>query len=1394
MEGKVSKKIVSLILMFAMIVSFISQVKLGVYAATEIQYHGKVSYGGSTVGHFTVDGQIAFCAEHDKTSPSTGATFHDEIYGNADILKVLYYGWGGAAQWSGFESEAHGIVATSLTISHYYSGTSIKSANRSFYEWLQTQPNAPDNNISISKSDLESYVEGDTQRTENITLGGDDRNVVVFPLPEGVTLHNVSSGAVQTGNVGVRCGETFYLTAPMSMNNTWNSGELKGMLPLYQPVLSVTSSPATQNLVRYRATDPTNSITLNVKWSAVGYLEIQKTDSATGQALAGAVYGIYKDSGAIGKGDNSSLQLLEQLTLDSNGHALSGQLVEGRYYVKEITAPIGYELDTNIYTYDVPAGQTILVGANDKRVTGSITVMKKDGTTGNTLPGTELGLYAANTITHPDGKTGVIYNQNQLVATFPTTGNDGKSVLSNLYLGDYYVKEIKARPGYKVNNTIYPVSLKYAGQNVSVVMGAAEVTNERVTGSVTITKVDKETGKTAQGDASFKGATYGLYAANTIAHPDGKTGTLYSKDQLVATFPETNGIGESTIENLYLGDYYAKEIKASPGYLVDDTKYPISLKYEGQNVSVVTEKQTVKEQVIKGRIQLVKHLQEPLKPSTNKKPQKPEEGAEFQIILKSTGKIIQTITTDSDGFAMSDYLPYGTYIVHQSKGKDGYELMDDFEVKINAEGRTYSYILENVHYTANLKVVKTDAETGKTVAIAGATFQIIDSDGKLVEQDMYYPERKKISEFKTDKDGTLMLPEQLVYGDYTLIETEAPDGYLITDPIPFTVSKAGLTTDEWGDDVIVVNCSDVPVKGKIKVEKTGKVLTGFKDGKFIYEERGIPNCVFRIAAAETIYSPDHAKDVYGERIVLYEKGDEIAEVTTDEGGKAETDRLFLGDYDVEEISAPEGFLKEPEKQKVKLEYKDQETELVFATDTVYNENQQYQIEVEKADSKTEKPLAGAEFSLYAGQDIVNISGDVIVGKDTLIGKITTDEEGKAETESSLPTNVYVSEKDSPMYYLIESKVPNGYVSNNERYNLLGKAEEGKKVTVQKEKITNNPTQVSFLKTDEEGNPLAGAVLRVREKKSDTISGVMTGVVNMWVTDGKEHVINNLEIDNVYVLEEIEAPKGYATAEPIEFTIGDMEEIQKVVMKDDVTKVQIFKTDITGEKELPGAKLQILDSEKNVVEEWESTEEPHYMEKLAKGDYVLHEETAPLGYVKAEDIPFTVEDTGKIQKVVMKDAETAGKVIVHKTEEGTEKNLAGAVFEVRNEEGEVLATVTTDENGKAESEKIPVEKLKKTGVEGEWVGYIVEVKAPEGYVLDETQHEVKFEWKDGTVPIMEVFVELTNKRIEEKVPQPKTGDKLPIETLMLTAVVTGTVMVVVICRKRKHKSNKRNNER
>lgn len=1311
------KRLTAWILAVAIIATSFLGIGLDVNAGNVISYLGKISYGGTTVGHFTIDGQTAFCVEHEKNTPSTGTTFQDQIYGNSEILKVLYYGWGGAAQWSGFESEAHGIVATSLTLSHYYSGTNIKSANQSFYEWLQTQPDAPDNHVYLNSSgneelDLESYVEGDIQRTQDIVLVGDSRNVVVFPLPDGVTLHNVSSGSVTTGNVGVRCGEKFYLTAPFSMNETWNTGDLKGTLPLYQPVLSVTANASTQNLVRMQATDPTNSIKLNVKWEAVGYLEIQKTDSATGQALAGAVYGIYRDSGAIGKGQSSSLQLVEQLTLDGNGHAISGQLVAGRYYVKEITAPAGYKLDTNTYTYDVQAGQTVQVGVKDERVTGSITVTKKDSVTGNTLSNAEYGLYAADTIVHPDGKTGTLYSKDQLVAKFPPTGIDGKSTVDGLYMGNYYVKEIKAPTNYIINNNSYPVTLSYAGQNVSVVTGSTEATNERVTGSITITKTDKEKG-TAQGDATLDGAVYGLYAADTITHPDGKTGTLYSKDQLVAKFPPTEDMGKATLNNLYLGKYYVKEISASKGYLVDDTKYPVTLSYESQNVAVVTASKTVKEQVIKGNIQLVKHLQEN-SIQDSEKPQVPEVGAEFEVILKSSGKVVQTMQTNTDGFAIATGLPYGTYTIHQTKGKDGYAFIRDFDVVVQANDRTYSYILENRVYSSQLKIVKTDSETGKTVAVAGATFKILDENGDVVEQTIYYPKKYKITEFVTDETGTMVLPEWLPSGNYQLVETKSPDGYLLADPVPFSVKRTDASQDEWGDDVITVECKDDPVKGIINIEKTGKVLTGYKDGKFVYEESGIKDCVFQIKAAETIYSPDHSTDAQGNRDVLYEEGAVVQELTTNGEGKAISEKLPLGKYTVEEISAAYGFVCDSEPKVVELTYKDQETAIVYDTAEVYNEVQNCRVDVVKTDGRTEKPLVGAEFTLYAAQDIVNAKGDVIVNKDDVLDVMVTSDEGKASTEAILPVNAYASEKDQPMYYMVETGVPDGYAANDTKYDVSGAPEEGKQLTVYTKKIVNDPLVVSITKENEEGEAISGAILQVRKK--DTKDTDTSEILDSWTSDGKPHKIYNLHSGETYILEEVEPPAGYVTAKPVEFVVEDTTEIQEIKMIDPKSRVSVLKEDENG-KPLAGAVLQIKEMESgNVIKEWTTTEEAVEFTDIPIGEYWLVEKESPSGYAIAKDKAFSVKDTPTVQKVTMEDKPIVVEIL--KIDQSSGEALAGAELVLKDNNGQEYA------HWKSTEEVYTLEKIP--------AGFYVleEITAPDGYIKSDTPMQIEVTQVEG----------------------------------------------------------------
>jgi len=175
---------------------------------------------------------------------------------------------------------------------------------------------------------------------------------------------------------------------------------------------------------------------------------------------------------------------------------------------------------------------------------------------------------------------------------------------------------------------------------------------------------------------------------------------------------------------------------------------------------------------------------------------------------------------------------------------------------------------------------------------------------------------------------------------------------------------------------------------------------------------------------------------------------------------------------------------------------------------------------------------------------------------------------------------------------------------------------------------DEPTTVEITKTSvTTGKELPGCELKVVDAEGN--------VVDEWTSTEEAHVIKELVVGQTYTLIETKPADGYATAESIKFTIEDTTDVQKVEMKDDVTKVEISKQDIAG-KELPGAKLTILDENGKVVESWTSTNEPHYIEMLKVGKYTLREETAPDGYLVANDVEFEVKDTAEVQHVIMVD--------------------------------------------------------------------------------------------------------------------------------------------------------------
>ena len=599
---------------------------------------------------------------------------------------------------------------------------------------------------------------------------------------------------------------------------------------------------------------------------------------------------------------------------------------------------------------------------------------------------------------------------------------------------NYSATEVTARNGYYLNPGNTTVGQSAAG-DASLNLSLANV---RTTGSITITKEDSETGAIAQGDATLSGAVYGLYARSNIVHPDGHTGILYTAGSLVATFPPTDANRQARLDNLYLGNYYVKEITPSTGYLLDTKEYDVAVTYEGQDVPNVVRTSTVTEDVIKGNIRLVKHLQEK-DPSAASRPQVPEEGAEFDIILKSSGVTYAHIVTDADGFAQANMLPYGNYIVRQTKGKEGYSFITDFEVFIRAHERTYSYILENLDYTSQLQVLKKDAETGELVKVAGAKFEIYNEAGKKIVQTVLYPTKYDISVFETDESGMLELPQWLGSGNYTLKEVQAPEGYILNpDPIPFKVFREYEEKDKWGDSVIRVVCEDVSVKGIIDVTKVAPVLTAYEDGKFIYTEERVRDVRFQIIAAEDIYRADRQTDAEGNLITLYKKGDIVETLVTDPLGEASSMELPLGKYKVKEIYVPGGIYLDQEEIEVELKYEDDRTEIVFSPADFYDQRQEIEIGAFKYDTKTNKAIPGVEITIYANRDILDYYGNVLVKKGDAIRSIVTDNDGKADFGKDLPLNAYAAEGDDPdveepMYYMKETKFPVGYLPEDNTY-------------------------------------------------------------------------------------------------------------------------------------------------------------------------------------------------------------------------------------------------------------------------------------------------------------------------------------------------------------------------
>lgn len=843
----------------------------------------------------------------------------------------------------------------------------------------------------------------------------------------------------------------------------------------------------------------------------------------------------------------------------------------------------------------------------------------------------------------------------------------------------------------------------------------------------------------------------------------GNRTVIYPKDTLIQKVT-TDEKGEAILNDLPLGTYRVVETKAPTGFVINSDSQEITFLYKDQNTSVVEETMEFSNKRQKVELKVVKEDAE-----TGKK----LEGAEFGIynnndiyfgdkVIVKADTLLQKVKSDKNGLAQITLdLPLGKYYVKELQAPDGYVSSDEIlEFDASYQGQDVKVIklkATKKNQPTTVEITKADLTTG--VELDGASLIILNKKGEVV--DSWISEKDKPHVIKGLKVGEA----------YTLREQIAPYGYLRTTDITFKISDTAEVQKVKMED-------DVPI-ARLLVNKKGEFLDdvtlldnakGMVEHFFSYVTGSLMDVSFNVYAAEDIKAADGVSENY------YTKDQLIGTITTDGTGIAELDNLPLGKYYIIEKETSYGYVLDDEPRYVDLTYRDQDTPVVTYSADWQNRRQKVQVNVLKKEKDSDKVLSGAIFGLFAAKDITSASGKVLIEKDTIIELKTTDESGWIHFIADLPIRA--------KYYLKEIYAPDGYVRATETQEFTFEYQ-GDKTTQAVYEFTfeDVQTSVELSKADlTDGKELPGASLQVLDSTGT--------VVEEWISTEEPHMIRGLLVGETYILVETKPADGYTTAESIEFKVEDTAEVQKHQMLDDVTKVEISKTDMTDSKEVPGAKLTILDKDGKVVESWVSDKDPHMVEKLPVGTYTLREEQAPDGYLIAEEVSFEVKDTGEIQKAEMKDARPVGKLVLKKTDAEDGSPLAGAEFELRiKKSGKAVATLVTDEDGVATSGDIPIATYKDGKMKKEIEYILVETKAPEGYVRSEKEENVVFEYKDDKTKEIEITKELTNERIPTGgyVKSPKTGDDtniwLPI--LLLVLSVGGIAGIFWYTKKKNH---------
>lgn len=929
------------------------------------------------------------------------------------------------------------------------------------------------------------------------------------------------------------------------------------------------------NMSAFRVTQNDVKFTITKVLSTDNSVKISGVSSIDGSK---AVYGVYTDKNCT--------QKVGEITIGADGTG-SIMLPNKQYYVKEISAPKGYDLSSDVVALKANGS----VNVEEDVTSGKITINKT----------AEDGVVA-------DREFRISWTDNgKKHSKTAVTDKNGIAEFDGLHVYDFSTKGAISYTVSEVNTDSKYVTPK--SQDITLTNGSADLTvgvkfeNRLKKFKAEVKKTDSEN-NTTQGDATLSGATYGLYR-------DGERIATYTTDEN----------GHFITDEFVCGSYTFQELSPSKGYLLNDTIYKVGAEPQNYTVEVNPVALTVTEDVIKGKIALIKHSDDGTTGINT-----PESGAEFEIFLKSAGSFNNAketerdyLTTDENGFAQTKSLPYGTYTVHQVTGWKNTEFVEDFDVIIDENGKTYQYILNDAVIFANIKIAKKDAETGKVIPVSGVGFKIWSVDhGEYISQNINYPEETALDTFYTNESGTLMLPKELAYGDYELHEVKAPTGYFLDNkPVPFTI--------DGSEKVITVEKYDTPQKGRISVSKRGDIFKSVTaaDDKYtpVFEGSGLGGAEFEVRAAEDIYTADGT--------LRASSGEVVADLITDENGYAETDKLYLGKYEIKEVSAPYGCVLNDEVKIVELSYAGQEVVVCDAVNSSFiNDYQGVNIHIEKIMEHDEKFGIGdndeyknVTFGLFAAEDITAADGTVIP-ENGLISTVTLGEDMTAHFEEKLPFS---------RYYVQEIATDESYMLNGEKslVNFQYMEQEQTTVDIDCGTFVNNLKRgsVSGKKVDEKDEPLEKAVFGLFS--ADTTEFTAENALLTTESD-KDGRFGFTDIPyGKYIVKEIAAPTGYVLSEKqYEVNISEDGDVVEITAENRPVSVSISKTDIYG-KELTGAKMQLIDVNGKVVDEWTSGDEAHVISNIPCGGYTLKEIAAPDGYVIATDIQFTIDENGSV---------------------------------------------------------------------------------------------------------------------------------------------------------------------